>query len=184
MFAVADIGYISSSLLVGSGEGILDLKSFSLGGGHISADMCEALDVDFELAEKARELVDLNLNYADDAILVADAGDNVIYGTEACEIVRAALDSFAEIIGGILDEAELPSYAPLYLTGEGIAAIRGAKKYLGTALGRTVEIVAPKLPGYAKPCNATKISLLVVAESLAKFNFAESIKKLFNGGKL
>lgn len=183
VYALADIGFISSSVLIGSGEGILDLKSFSLGGGHISADMCEYLDVDFELAEKARDLVDLNLGYAEDAILVADQ-DTSIFGSEACEIVRAKLDTFAEIIGGIVEKSGLPSYAPVYLTGEGIAAIRGAKKYLGAQLGRTVEIIAPKLPGYAKPCNASKISLLIVAESLAKFNLAESLKKIFNGGNL
>ncbi len=184
-YALLDVGYISSSVLIGRGNGVVALKSFSLGGGHISADMYELLDVPFELAEQAKDLVDLNLNYSDDAIIVADA-DSAVYGVDACEIVRSKLDVFAEVLKSVLSgvKNEFPSYAPVYLTGEGIAGIRGAKKYLSEQLGRTVEIATPKLPGYAKPCHASKISLLIVAETLAKFNFREFIKKIISGGKL
>lgn len=183
VYVLVDIGFISSSVLIGRGEGVIDLKSFSLGGGHISGDMCEALDVSFDLAEKARELVDLNLNYADDAILVADQED-VIYGTEACEVVRCRLDDIADIVKGVIDASgiDFPSYAPVYLTGEGIASIRGAKKYLSNELGMNVEIITPKVPGYVKPANASKISLLQVAETLSKQSFGSFIKRLFNGG--
>ena len=184
-YALVDIGYISSSMIIGRGEGIEVMKSFSLGGGHISADMCEAIDIDFELAEKARELVDLNLNYQDNEILVGD-GEQVIYGVEASEVVKAKLDLFAEIIYGILEESnvKLPPYAPLYLTGEGVASIRGVKKYLSSTLGMNVDIVMPKLPGYAKPCNSTKISLLVIAETLSNSKVGGFFKRILNGGNL
>lgn len=168
-YVLVDIGYISSSILIGRGDGIIDLASFSLGGGHISADMCESLDVPFGLAEQARELVDLNLNYAENAILVADA-ENTIYGNEAAELVRLKLELFADIIYDAVNKSlpDMPSYVPVFLTGEGVAAIRGTKKYLGNAIGRSVEIVMPKLAGYAKPANSTKISLLMTAETLSK----------------
>ncbi len=184
-YALVDIGYISSSMIIGRGEGVEVMKSFSLGGGHISADMCEAIDIDFELAEKARELVDLNLNYQDNEILVGD-GEQVIYGVEASEVVKAKLDLFAEIIYGILEESnvKLPPYAPLYLTGEGVASIRGVKKYLSSTLGMNVDIVMPKLPGYAKPCNSTKISLLVIAETLSNSKVGGFFKRILNGGNL
>ena len=184
-YALVDIGYISSSMIIGRGEGVETMKSFSLGGGHISADMCEAIDIDFELAEKARELVDLNLNYQDNEILVGD-GEQVIYGVEASEVVKAKLDLFAEIIYGILEESnvKLPPYAPLYLTGEGVASIRGVKKYLSSTLGMNVDIVMPKLPGYAKPCNSTKISLLVIAETLSNSKVGGFFKRILNGGNL
>ena len=184
-FVLVDIGYISSSVTIGRGDGIEMMRSFSLGGGHISADMCEAMDVDFELAEKARELVDLNLNYQENSVLVAD-GDQIICGADACEVVRQKLDLFAEIIYDIIDQSgvKLPPYAPVYLTGEGVASIRGVKKYLGSTLGMNVDIVMPKLPGYAKPCNSSKISLLVVAETLSNSKIGGFIKRVINGGNL
>ena len=182
---LVDIGYISSSVIIGRGEGIEVMRSFSLGGGHISADMCEALNIDFELAERARELVDLNLTYQENSVLVGD-GEQNIYGADACEVVKSKLDLFAEIIYDILEQSniKLSPYAPIYLTGEGIASIRGVKKYLSTTLGINVDIVMPKLPGYAKPCNSSKIALLVIAETLSNSKVGGFFKRIFNGGNL
>ncbi len=184
-YVLVDIGYISSSVIIGRGEGVELMRSFSLGGGHISADMCEAMEVSFELAEQARELVDLNLNYREGAVLVADA-DQTICGADACEVVREKLDLFAEIIYDIIEQSKvkLSAYAPVFLTGEGIASIRGVKKYLSSTIGMNVEIVMPKLPGYAKPCNSSKISLLVVAETLSNSKIGGFFKRVINGGNL
>lgn len=183
-YVLIDIGYISSTVAVGRGEGLLDVKSFSLGGGHISADIYEALEVPFELAEEAKELCDLNLNYSDNAVLVSD-GSHVVYAADTCEIVRAELDSFAQILSDILaeEEAAVPEYAPIYLTGEGIASMRGAKKYLSEALGKSIEIVTPILPGYVRPEDSSKIALLTVADTLNKEGAKGVIKRIFSGGK-
>lgn len=181
-YVLVDIGYISSFISVGRGEGVSDLKSFSLGGAHIAADIYEVLQVPYELAERAKELVDLNLNYADDAVLVAD-NEYTVFASDACEIVRARLEVFADLIKTVLDGLESPSYVPVYLTGEGICAIRGAKKFLSEQLNRNVEICAPRVPGYSRPDDSSKIALFTVAETLAKSNIGEYIKRVINGGK-
>ncbi|MEG1529353.1 MAG: cell division FtsA domain-containing protein, partial [Clostridia bacterium] len=144
-YVIVDIGYISSSIAIGRGDGVLDIKSFSLGGGHISADIYDCLDVPFELAEKARELVDLNLAYSPEAILVSDS-KNTIFALEASEIVKARLDIFADIISDVLRglPQDIPSYMSIYLTGEGVASMRGVKKYMSSLLGKNVEILTPK----------------------------------------
>ncbi len=181
-YVLVDIGYISSFIAVGRGEGLSDLKSFSLGGAHISADIFEVLQVPYELAERAKELVDLNLNYADDAVLVAD-NEYTVFASDACEIVKARLEVFADLIKSVLDSLDSPTYVPIYLTGEGITAIRGAKKFLSEEIGRNVEICAPKLPGYSRPDDSSKVALLVVADNLSKSNIGEYIKRVINGGK-
>ena len=181
-YVVVDAGYLSTSVAIGRGEGLVDLKSFSMGGGHIAADIYEVLGVPFELAERAKELVDLNLSYSDDAVLVAD-GEHVVYAAEACEIVRARLEYFAEIVAQVLDGGDFPTYVPVWLTGEGMTSIRGARAYIAEKLGRSVEICAPKLPGFARPDDSSKVSLLIVAETLSKDTFGSYIKRVFNGGK-
>lgn len=185
VYVLIDVDYISTSVTIGKGEGVIDLKSFSMGGGHICADMYEALEIPFELAVQAKELVDLNLSYPDEVSIVGDAEHRVL-ANDACEVVRARLDVFAEIIGEILKETEndAPAYMPVYLTGEGISSIRGAKKYLSEQLGKNIETVTPKLPGFVKPSDSSKISLLIVAESLSKSGFGDAIKRLLNGGKI
>lgn len=184
VYMLIDIGYLSSSVCIAKGEGILEMKSFSMGGAHICADIYEALDVPFDMAEEAKRLVDINLNYNDEAVLVGD-GENVVYATDACEIAKNRLDVFADVISDIFKEIEedAPSYVPVYLTGEGVASMRGAKKYLSEQLGKNIEVVTPKLPGFVKPDDCSKASLLVMADNLSKFNFGAFIKKIFNGGK-
>ena len=184
VYMLIDIGYLSSSVCIAKGEGILEMKSFSMGGAHICADIYEALDVPFDMAEEAKRLVDINLNYNDEAVLVGD-GENVVYAADACEIAKNRLDVFADVISDIFKEIEedAPSYVPVYLTGEGVASMRGAKKYLSEQLGKNIEVVTPKLPGFVKPDDCSKASLLVMADNLSKFNFGEFIKKIFSGGK-
>ena len=162
VYMLIDIGYLSSSVCLAKGDGILDMKSFSMGGAHICADIFEALD----------------------AVLVSD-GENAVYAQDACEIAKNRLDVFAEILSDIFKEIEddAPSYMSVYLTGEGVASMRGAKKYLSEQLGKNIEIITPKLPGFVKPEDSSKASLLVMADNLSKFDFGAFIKKLFNGGK-
>lgn len=184
VYMLIDAGYLSSSVCIAKGEGILDMKSFSMGGAHICADIFEALEVPFDMAEEAKRLVDLNLNYSDEAVLVSD-GENIVYALDACEIAKSRLDVFVEVLAGIFKDIEddAPSYMPVYITGEGIATMRGATKYLSEQLGKNIEIITPKLPGFAKPEDCSKASLLVMADNLSRFDFGAFIKKLFNGGK-
>ena len=184
VYMLIDAGYLSSSVCIAKGEGILDMKSFSVGGAHICADIFEALEVPFDMAEEAKRLVDLNLNYSDEAVLVSD-GENIVYALDACEIAKSRLDVFVEVLAGIFKDIEddAPSYMPVYITGEGIATMRGATKYLSEQLGKNIEIITPKLPGFAKPEDCSKASLLVMADNLSRFDFGAFIKKLFNGGK-
>ncbi len=184
VYMLIDAGYLSSSVCIAKGEGILDMKSFSMGGAHICADIFEALEVPFDMAEEAKRLVDLNLNYSDEAVLVSD-GENIVYALDACEIAKSRLDVFVEVLAGIFKDIEddAPSYMPVYITGEGIATMRGATKYLSGQLGKNIEIITPKLPGFAKPEDCSKASLLVMADNLSRFDFGAFIKKLFNGGK-
>lgn len=184
VYMLIDVGYMSTSVALAKGDGILDLKSFSMGGAHIAGDIYEALEVPFELAEEAKRLVDLNLNYTRDAVLVS-SGEDLVRAADALEVAKSRLDVFADIFGDILKEIEtdVPGYMEVYLTGEGIASIRGAKKYLSEQLGKNIEIITPKLPGFIKPEDSSKASVLLMADTLSKSSFGEVIKKIFNGGK-
>ncbi|MBQ3754911.1 MAG: pilus assembly protein PilM, partial [Clostridia bacterium] len=167
VYMLIDVGYMSTFVALAKGDGILDLKSFSMGGAHIAGDIYEALEVPFELAEEAKRLVDLNLNYTKDAVLVS-SGEDLVRAADALEVAKSRLDVFADIFGDILKEieADVPGYMEVYLTGEGIASIRGAKKYLSEQLGKNIEIITPKLPGFIKPEDSSKASVLLMADTL------------------
>ena len=177
-YVLIDVGYLSSSVVVGRGEGLQELKSFSMGGGHVAADIYEVLGVPFELAEEAKELVDLNLSYPDDAVLVS-SGEYVIHAAEACEIVRARLEYFAEVVASVIGGEVSPTYVPVYLTGDGFASIRGARTVISEKLGRNVELCAPKVPGFTRPGDSSALSLFVVAEKMSKKSTGSPFKSRF-----
>ncbi|MCM1305685.1 MAG: hypothetical protein NC303_00015 [Firmicutes bacterium] len=183
-YVLIDVGYLSSSVSIAKGEGVLDMKSFSLGGAHISADICEALDVPFEYAEEAKSLVDINLNYSDGKWLV-HRDEQEIMACEVVPIVKGRLDVFASVISSIIDgfAENTSSYLPIYLTGEGIASMRGARKYLSEKIGKNIELVTPKLPGFVKAEDSSKTALLLMADTLYKEGIGGMIKSIFNGGK-
>lgn len=188
VYILIDVGYLSSSVSVAKGEGVIDMKSFSLGGAHIAGDICEAFEVPFEYAEEAKRNVDINLNYDENRLLIDKSDDNAVYRVKACDvvpIVKGRLDALASVLKNIMDGfgEDAPSYVPVYLTGEGISSMRGAKKYVSEKLGKNMEIVTPKLPGFVKPEDSSKTALLLIADTLSKFNIGDAIKSIFNGGK-
>ena len=47
---IADVGYITSSVAVVQGDGLVSLTSFSLGGGHVASDIAMMFEVPFSLS--------------------------------------------------------------------------------------------------------------------------------------
>ena len=87
------------------------------------------------------------------------------------------------VAGGTFQRLTTTKYPTNALASRFVASMRGAKKYLSEQLGKNIEIITPKLPGFVKPEDSSKASLLVMADNLSKFDFGAFIKKLFNGGK-
>ena len=181
---VADIGYLSSFAAVGVGFGLEDLASFSVGRGHIAAEIYEKLGVPYDLAERALELVDLNLAYSPTDILVADGGTHAVHAADAAETVRGVLRELAEFVSSVAENNNYPLRSTVYLTGDGITSLRGADKFLSEQIGRNVEICAPKLAGFNKPADSSEAALIIVAEQLRAESFGHQIKRAISGGKL
>ena len=77
-FVLIDVGYLSSSVSVAKGEGVIGMKSFSLGGAHISADICEALDVPFEYAEEVALIETTGIvEMGERSLTVTSNGENI-----------------------------------------------------------------------------------------------------------
>lgn len=82
------------------------------------------------------------------------------------------IDIFKEI------EDDAPSYMSVYLTGEGVASMRGAKKYLSEQLGKNIEIITPKLPGFVKPEDSSKAVALGYGGQSVEIRFRSVYKKV------
>ncbi|MBQ3115731.1 MAG: pilus assembly protein PilM [Clostridia bacterium] len=161
-----DIGYISSTFSIVRGDGLLFQKSFTYGGGYITAALVEKLSLDFAVAESLKRKVSLSrLSTNTNADIVE--GDNGEYynHNELKQAVILSLDGLCEQINLAIEESGVlvPEYVSLKLTGGGISFIRGAKEHLSSRLGTVVEIVAPKVPLMDKPTESTVLSVMDLA---------------------
>ena len=177
-----DVGYLSSTVSVLLGNGVLAQETFWVGKGQIIFLLLDRFGLGYE---EARDLLDR-------ANLYMKAGPNktemVLHGktyevdlSEVTEIVKEGLDLLCEKVSGFLEsyaEVEL-DYKPLYVSGEGLAEMRGAIEHVSKRLGRVCELIAPDLPYYNKPSMSSRIALIDMAyEDHRKRGF---IYRLFNG---
>lgn len=166
---LADVGYITSSVAVVQGDGLVHLSSFSLGGGHIASDISLMFEIPFSAAAEVKEKVDLSLDFTEDSFYETADGKYRLSAIDVNEIVKSRLDTIAEFMKESLASSRLDYdfRCPLYLTGGGITGVRGARDYLSASLGSRIEIVSPDVPRYSKPVCAAPISLFDVASDMA-----------------
>lgn len=165
----ADIGYLTTSVSLYQGEGLLFLKSFSSGGGHIAADLMECLNIDFGAAEILKDQIRLNFEITEEdkyKITYNEKSFNVTMKT-ANEIVSARIEVIGEMIKRCLKQSpyDIPAYMPLYLTGGGLSYIRGATDILSGVLDRNIEIISPNTPQFCKPHLSSSIGVFDFALS-------------------
>ena len=185
---LVDCGYITTSVCLIRGEGMLSLSSFSQGGGHITADLSTCLKIPFSDAEILKRKIVLNI----------DPQENDTYGMVinsqpvpiSSKTANAIVESRVEVIAkGILKcmglwEYSYPDYIPIYLTGGGLSYLKGAKDLLAKIIGRNVEILSSPTTQYNKPHLTSAISLLnlaIVQEELKQpKGFWKKVKKIFS----
>lgn len=161
---LVDCGYITTSVMIARGDGLLFLNSFSIGGGYITGDLSQCLKIPFAQAETLKRRVVLSWD-AKESDTYEISGKDFISPFSAIatnQIVEGRMDMIADYILKCLERCdfEYPEYIPLYLTGGGINYIKGARDYLSRKIGRRVELVAPNLPHISRPDYSSEIGLL------------------------
>ena len=178
---IIDCGYITTSVALVRGDGILSLNAFSVGGGHITGDLSQCLNLKFAEAEKLKRKIVLSLDASDDDFYETIVGGVVspVSSKMVNEIVESRLDDMAIVINKILHSinTSYPDYIPIYLTGGGLSYLKGAKDYLSKVLGKNIEIVSPPVPQLNSPHYSSVLGLLDIAltdEASVRKNFLQT----------
>ena len=165
-----DCGYITTSIAHVMGEGVLDLKSFSLGGGHVSRDLGELLDIPFEVAEdlKRKLVISLDAKPQDYYETVVEGESSKFSAKMVNNIALARIDMIGQAIEKCFAEF---SFAPendevVYVTGGGLAYIKGMKDYLSKLLKKNVVLINPAPLQFDKPDLSSELALLEIAVEL------------------
>lgn len=168
---LVDCGYITTSVCYMLGDGITDLKSFSLGGGHITGDLNEILGVPFKYAEVIKRQTILTLQptgldayeyYSEnkaEKVMAGDVNKIVLARIELiCNTIKSCIEGFSEKVN---------DYTPVFLTGGGLSYMKGIEYIMEKNLGRRVKVVKLKNE-YSKPDQSSVVALLDASISLSE----------------
>lgn len=164
---IIDSDYISTSVAEVWGNGLMGLNTFSIGGGHITADLAETFNISFSSAESFKKDIVLSISskrtdYYE--ISTEDKGLSVPINI-ANEVVFSRIKMIATLIKKCLqkNKEENSEINAVYLTGSGLSYINGLREYLAKCLGMDVILLTPPMPSMAKPHYSSSLSVLYVA---------------------
>lgn len=184
-----DCGYITTSVCLVKGDGLIALKAFSMGGGHISGDLCQCLNLSFNQAENLKRKVVLSLDAQDEDIYEVNVDSKIqpVSAKLVNEIILARLEMFSEVFNKILNSNEFnvlgKTYVPILMTGGGLNYLKGAKDYLEKQMGKNITNIAPTIPQMNRPHLSDLLSLLDLALTQEKNIKKSFFQKIFRRGE-
>ena len=161
-----DIGYLNTEVMAVEGDALIFHKCIDLGGGHIAADLAEALDISFKNAE---EKIKQPFVYSQSATpetyeipAMNEQPARSFTRDEVAPIITARVDEIAAEIKKALEESgvKLGNWSNVYLTGGGVAFNRGGKDYLSAKLGRPVRDTPKRTVKMSSPIYTSTMGLM------------------------
>ena len=181
-----DVGFLTSSISVVYGNGIVHEENFDFGEGTVLVDLMESLGVDFSTAQDILSDANISGGAVDkDMIWYSEKDNRQIPVRIINDVIKCSLDELCERIEVFFitryKEKPLMNLAsqPISLTGEGVYQMKGMAEHIAKRLNRLTETVYPDLPYYDKPSFSSQISLLNAATGEVKKN--TWFQKIFNG---
>lgn len=183
-----DVGFLTSSISVVYGKGIVHEETFDCGSGHVLLSLMEKMNVDYEEAQEILLNANISGGVVSKDVRWTDADGTTFSVAKINDIIKCGLDEICERVDGFFQkyyrDKTLPQFAlnPLSLTGEGMR-IKGAAEHISKRLARISETVYPDIPYYDKPTYSSRIALL--SHALLKQESRGVKNILFNlfGGK-
>lgn len=184
---IIDCGYISTHVAFVKGDGLVGLNNFSVGGGHVTSDLSQILQIGFKNAENLKRKIVLSLDASDDdfyEIVVKDGSTTPVSAKLTNEITLARLDMIAGLISRSLTalKSNYNGFLPVYLTGGGISYLKGGRDYLSKSIGSNIEVLSPQVPQLNRPHFSSVLGILdLVLSQLEsqKISFKEKLKRFF-----
>ncbi len=176
-----DIGFGSTSLSYVKGDGLVKMASASIGKGSIYGKLSQQLNVSFDEALSIEKSINLDFEALEGALytIFTESQVKTYRAKDVNNAVSARIKEIADFVNTVINEEPglISDTVTLYLTGGGIAGIKGGLITLEKYLKRKVRGRAPGITNYDKPYFASMYALL---DAACDINDNQSIwKKLF-----
>lgn len=172
-----DIGFVTSSLSVVYGNGIVHEESFNCGIASVLVEMIKTLGLDFSVAEEMLSISNISGGSETEKLTYTTKEEtHSLPVNRVNEVIKCAVDALCERLDAFLHRyyreknSATMSVNPISITGEGVWGIKGITEHIENRIGWVTETVYPDLPFYDKPTASSKISLLNMALNDQKKN--------------
>ncbi len=181
-----DVSYVKNMALIG-------MKTINVGGVHFASDLSYGLNIPMAAAESIKRRYVYSLDYRDsiESIRIPDGGVFRVEFAAIQEIIEARANELAELVasaargmGAVMDRG-----TPIYLTGGGIALMRGSCEFLEKKLNMRVRVNMPWMPRLSSPNYASAFAVMRYAMNAAlsekpwgkssKGGFLDKLKGIF-----
>ena len=189
-----DVGYLHTELSVVEGDAIVYHAVLPRGGGHITADLATKLRIPMRAAEQIKRNYVFNPDEFDQnsfSEVFDDAGRRMTFPRdEVSKIVEESFGELADMIDmTVRNDAEpfLSKRSQVFLTGGGIALMRGAREALAARLDRPIKVSAAKSSKLNSPVFSASLGLAdLVFDSIERQDgqderLSSRLKNLFGG---
>lgn len=181
-----DVGFMTSSISVIYGKGIVHEETFDFGVGTVLVALMEELGVELATAEEILSSSNISGGAVpNDLLWTSDFGNLQFPVRLLNDVIKSSLDNLCEQVDRFFElhykdkNTSGLSINPISLTGEGISAIKGSKEHISKRLSRLTEVVVPDLPYFDKPAFSSRIALLNTA--IADEEKRGWWRRIFNG---
>ena len=165
-----DIGFVTSSLSVVYGNGIVHEENFNCGIASVLVELIQTLGIDFKIAEEMLSIANISGGNEPDGLTYStEMEEFALPVNRVNEVIKCAVDQLCERLDASLQKyyreknSAMMSANPISVTGEGVWGIKGITEHIEKRIGWVTETVYPDLPFYDKPTASSKISLLNMA---------------------
>lgn len=157
-----DIGYLNSEIMAVEGDALVFHKIIPIGGAHITTDLVYGLQVSMQMAETIKR--GYVFGVADDGMdMSRDLSRPASFTHEQiAEVLEPRVDEIAEKLVEELSHSgvRLGTWSNVYLTGGGIALMRGGREYLSNQMERPVRNPSLKTAKLTSPVYSSALGLM------------------------
>ena len=166
-FVVVDVGHITTRVCVNKGEGLALLSSFSVGGGHISADLMQLLSLNYKDAELIKRKIILTIESLKNDYYEICAWGNLIKApiNITNQIVKSRIEMICKVIADILSVDDVYKGIDVYVTGNGITHFKGFKNILSEVTGSNIFEYKVPFDNSLEKYKTSRIGLVKLMES-------------------
>ena len=139
-----DIGYYHSDICVFTGDGQVFSAGMFLGGGHVSSDLSQILEIEMPFAEQLKRQYAFGIRMEEgtmDYVRLPDGKLQPFSHAQVESIILARMEEICDLLKETLRESgiTLTEKTRIYLLGEGVRGIQGIRDFIGARLGFSVE---------------------------------------------